>query len=57
MLIFEIRLLLKEPLVTTFDETRALTSIKYTVIQGMSIPNSTENYKFLWSDSSVFVLE
>ena len=32
MLIFEIRLHLKEQLVATFDETRALTSRKYVVV-------------------------
>ena len=57
MLIFEIRLPLKEPLVATFDEMRALTSRKYVVVQDMNIPKSTQKYKFLWSHSSVFVLE
>ena len=57
MLIFEIRLPLKEPLVATFDEMRALTSRKYVVVQDMNISKSTQKYKFLWSHSSVFVLE
>ena len=57
MLIFEIRLLLKEPVVATFDETRALTTIKSVFVQDMSISKSTQKYKFVWSHSSVFVLE
>ena len=57
MLIFEIRLPLREPLVTTFDETRALTSRKFVVAQDMSIPKSRQKYNFFWSYPSVFVLE
>ena len=57
MLIFEIRLPLKEPLVAIFDETRAFTSRKSVVIQGIKIPRLTQKYKYLWSYSSIFVLE
>ena len=57
MLIFEIRLPPKEPLVATFDETRALTSRKSGVAQDMSISKLTQKYKFLRSHSSVFGLE
>ena len=57
MLIFEIRLPLKKPLLATFDETRTLTSRKSVVVQDMSIPKSIQKYKFLWPYSSVFVLE
>ena len=46
MLIFEIRLPLKEPLVATFDDTRALTSRKSEVVQDMSIPKSKQNINF-----------
>ena len=41
MLIFEIRLPLKEPLVTTFDQARAHTSRKSVVAYDMSIAKST----------------
>ena len=57
MLIFEICLPLKEPLVATFDETRALASRKSVVIQDMSIKKSAKKSKFLWLHSSVFVVE
>ena len=57
MLIFEIRLPLKELLVAIFDETRAVTFRKSVVIQGIKIPKSTQKYKYLWSYSSIFVLE
>ena len=49
MLIFEVRLHLKEPLVATFDETCAFTSGKSVVVQEMDIPKLTQKYKFLWS--------
>ena len=49
MLIFEVRLHLKEPLVATFDETCAFTSGKSVVVQEMDIPKLTQKYKCLWS--------
>ena len=57
MLIFDIRLPLKEPLMVTFDETRAPTPKKLEVVQDMKVPKSIQKYKFLWSHSSFFVLE
>ena len=39
MLIFEILLPLKEPLVATFGEKCALTSRKYIVVQAMNLQN------------------
>ena len=40
MLIFEVRLPLKQPLVATFDETRGLISRKPVVVQDMNTPKS-----------------
>ena len=57
MLIFEICLPLKEPLVATFDETRALASGKSVVIQDISIKKSAKKSRFLWLNSSFFVVE
>ena len=57
MSIFEIRLPEKEPLVATFDETRALTSRKSVVVQDMNIAKSSQKYKLFWPHSFVFVLE
>ena len=63
MLIFEVSLSLAEPLslteplVDTFDETRALISRKYVVVQYRNNLNLTQNYEFISSHSSVFVLE
>ena len=57
MLIFEICLPLKEPLVVTFGETCAHTSRKYVVVQGMNLLRSSKKYKLLWLHSSIFALE
>ena len=57
MLVFEICLPLKETLVVTFDETRAHTSRKHVVVQGMSLLKPSEKRKLLWLHSSVFALE
>ena len=57
MLIFEIRLPLKERLVATSDKTRALTSRISAVSQVMKIPKSAKKKKIPWLHSSVFVLE
>ena len=57
MLIFEILFPLEEPLVATFRKTRALTSKKYVLVQGMDLPKSYEKYRLLWLYSSVFALE
>ena len=46
MLIFEVRLLLKEQLVATFDETRALTSRKSVAVQDFNIPKSHVQFFF-----------
>ena len=44
MLIFEFLLALKEPLVATFHQTRALTSQKYVVVLGMNVPKSSRKH-------------
>ena len=56
-LIFEICLLLKEPLVVTFGETRAHTSRKCAVVQGMNVTKSSKKYKLVWLHSPFFALE
>ena len=56
MLIFEVRCLLKEPLVATFNETRALTSRKSVVVQDTNILISTQKYKF-FDRTTPFFLE
>ena len=48
MLIFELFLLVREPLVATFKETRAATSPKDIVKQGVKISKSWEIHKLLW---------
>ena len=45
MLIFEIHLALKEPLVATFYQTRPLTSRKYVVALGRNILKSSKRHK------------
>ena len=57
MLIFEVFLPEKEPLVATFSERRAVTSPKQIAKQGMNISKVWEKYKLLWLHSSVFALE
>ena len=57
MLIFEICLPLKEPLVVDFTETRARTSRKYLFVQGMNLPKLPGKQKLFWLHSSTFVLE
>ena len=46
MLIFEILLPLKEPLVATFGEKCALTSRKYIVVQAMNLQNHPKNTNY-----------
>ena len=46
MLIFEVRLPLKEPLVAAFGEKHALTSNKYVVVQGMKLLKSSKKHKY-----------
>ena len=48
MLIFEICLPLKEPLIVTFGEMRAHTSRKCAVVQGMNLTKSSKKLKLLW---------
>ena len=48
MLIFEICLPLKEPLVVNFSETPARTSRKYVVVQGMNLSKPSKKHKLLW---------
>ena len=57
MLIFDVWLSPKEPLVVTFGKTRAHTSRKYIVVQGMNLPKSSKRQKLLWLHSSIFALE
>ena len=47
MLIFDIFLLIKEPLVAASSETRAVTSWKDIVKQGMKISKAWENVNYL----------
>ena len=47
MLIFEIRLPLKEPLVATFDETRAQTSRICVAVKGINLTKSSIKQKLL----------
>ena len=47
MLIFVIFLLVKEPLVAAFSETRAVTSWNDIVKQGIKIPKAWENINYL----------
>ena len=44
-------------MVTTFNETCALTSRKYVAEPGMIIPNLSQKFQFFWSHCSVFALE
>ena len=53
----EFYLLLRHPLVATFNETREPTSRKYVVQWGIVMPLLSEKLQFLWSHSSVFPLE
>ena len=46
MLIFEIFLPLKEPLVATFGEKCTLTSRKYIVVQAMNLQNRPKNTNY-----------
>ena len=56
-LICEIWLPLKEPLVVTFGETRAHTSRKCIVVQGMNLIESFKKHKLVWLHSPIFTLE
>ena len=57
MLIFEVFLHLKGPLVATFNERCAITSKKYIAKQGMNILKVSQKHKLLRSYFSVFALE
>ena len=57
MLIFEVFLHLKGPLVATFNESRAITPRKYTVEQGINISKVSQKHKLLLLYFSVFTLE
>ena len=46
-----------DPLVATFDETRATTSTKEEAEQGIVIPNWSKTFPTFWSHSSVSTLE
>ena len=48
---------LTDPLVASFNETRAPTSRKYVVEEGIVIPNWSKKFRTFWSHSSVFALE
>ena len=50
-------LTLREQLVATFNETRALTSRKYVAEQAIVIRNWSKIFQTFWSHSSVFALE
>ena len=55
--VLEFYILLRHPLVATFNETREPTSRKYVVQWGIVMPLLSEKLQFLWSHSSVFPLE
>ena len=57
MLIFEICLALKEPLVVTFSETHPQTYRKCVVVQGMNLTKLSKKHKLAWLYSSIFALE
>ena len=48
---------LRDPLVATFNETRAPTSRKYVAEQGIVMRNWSKTFQTFWSDSSSFALE
>ena len=48
---------LRDPLVATFNESRAPTSRKYVAEQGIVIPNWLKTFQTIWSHSSAFALE
>ena len=50
-------LLLIDPLVTTFNETRSPTSRKDVAKDGIAMQNCSETLQMFWSHSSVFTLE
>ena len=55
MLIFEVRLPLKKPLVTTLTEIRAFTSRNYEVKKRTECTKIIKKHKLLWSHSSVLL--
>ena len=57
MLIFEDFLPLKQPLVATLTETRALTFRKYVAEDTKSNPKGFKSYELLWLHSFAFTLE
>ena len=56
MLIFEVFLHLKEPLLATFNERSAITSKKYVAEQGINILKVSQKHKLFRSFLSVFAL-
>ena len=50
-------MLLRDPLVVTFNETRAPTSRKNVAEQGIVMPNWSKTSQTFWSHYSVFALE
>ena len=56
VLMFEICLPLKEPLVVNFSETLAYSSRKYPVVQGMNLLKPSKKLKLLWLHSSFLAL-
>ena len=54
---FQSFLPLKDPLVATFNETRALTSRNYVAEQGIVMSNWSKIFQTFWSHSSVLPLE
>ena len=57
MLVFEICLALKEPLVVTFGETRPHTSRKSVAVPGINLTKSSKKHKLLRLHSSFFAFE
>ena len=57
MLIFQVFLHLKGPLVATFNEECAITFRKYLAEQSINIPKVSQKHKLLRSQFSVFALE
>ena len=57
IIIFWLFLYLKESLVATFSENCAHTSRKYLTEQGMGVVKWSENHKFIWLHSYIFILK
>ena len=54
---FQSFLPLRNPLVASFNETRAPTSRKYVVEKGLAMSNWSKTFETFWSHSCVFALE